>query len=205
LKCQCVITKKDIFSKYIQIGQTPPDDKKWGEAAGQMRCSAASVAPPPEFKALLTPAEQPVRGQPELCTRAQYEAQWHDGSVITATITVQGWLRPGKRDIWRVGDDVAVYSPMALLRTGDDRAVTMKIQTATFTQDSQSGTLTTLDLVLPWLLNDRISVDIGMPPGVNQGPGMGTDSGGPMQTPPPFDPTEDTPGRPLPLPGDIPE
>jgi prophage tail gpP-like protein len=203
LKCQCVITKKDIFSKYIQIGQTPPDDKKWGEEANQMRCAANSVVPPPEFKALLTPAEQPVRNQGELCTRAEYEAQWHDGSVITATVTVQGWLRPGKNDIWRVGDDVAIYSPMALLHTGDGRAVTLKIQTATFTQDDKSGTLTTLDLVLPWLLNDKIAVNISMPPGVSQAPVVGPDAGAQIQTPPPHDPA-DIPG-PIPAPGGIPE
>jgi hypothetical protein len=31
----------------------------------------------------------------------------------------------------------------------------MKIQTATFTQDSKSGTTTTLELVLPWRLADK--------------------------------------------------
>jgi hypothetical protein len=31
----------------------------------------------------------------------------------------------------------------------------MKIDTVTFTQDSASGTQTTLDLLAPWLLKDR--------------------------------------------------
>lgn len=184
LKCQVVHTKKDIFSKYINIGQTKPSDKKYGEAANQMKCNAWSkFPPPPPGRVLITPAEQPVKDKEELCTRAEYERQWHDGSVVTATVTVHGWLRPGRRDIWRVRDNVHIYSPMALLQTGEGRPVTMKIQNATFTQDDKSGTLTTLDLVMPELLNDQTPVDIGMPPQRQQPPG-GDD--GPMRAPPPF-------------------
>ena len=184
LKCQCVFDKKNIFSKYVQLGQTPPSPKKWGEAANQMTCSQFSkYPPPPPGRVLVTPAEQPVHGQPELCTRADYERQWHDGSMVTATVTVQGWLRPGRRDIWRVRDNVLIYSPMALLQTAEGRPVTMKIQNATFTQDDKSGTLTTLDLVLPELLNDRTPVDISMPPQRQQPPGGDE---GPMRAPEPF-------------------
>jgi hypothetical protein len=73
---------------------------------------------------------------------------------VEATITVPGWMVPGTTTLWRAGDNVFVNSPMAIL----DQAMT--IRTATFTQDGR-GTLTTLDLVIPWLLRDKI------PPGAN--------------------------------------
>ena len=57
-------------------------------------------------------------------------------------------MMPGTNELWRAGSDVSVNSPMAIL----DQV--MKIRTATFTQDSR-GTLTTLDLVIPWLLRDK--------------------------------------------------
>jgi hypothetical protein len=45
----------------------------------------------------------------------------------------------------------------------------LKIQTATFTQDRSSGTLTTLELVPPWLLKDHNNFNVGRP-GVPQEP-----------------------------------
>ena len=60
----------------------------------------------------------------------------------------QGWLRDGVT-LWKPGDNVFVKSPMAMLN------MTMKIQNVAFSQDNQNGTITTLDLVPPWLLKDR--------------------------------------------------
>jgi diketogulonate reductase-like aldo/keto reductase len=60
-------------------------------------------------------------------------------------------MRPGTNLLWRAGDNVTVWSPMAVLNNQ-----TLKIQTVTFTQDRNAGTETTLDLVVPWLLNDKI-------------------------------------------------
>jgi hypothetical protein len=52
------------------------------------------------------------------------------------------------------GDKVTVTSPMAMMNGTE-----MKIQTATFTQDRESGTLTQLHLVAPWLLQDSMNAD----------------------------------------------
>ena len=79
--------------------------------------------------------------------RANYEA--HRSATARrsrANVTVQGWLRDGG-NLWRTGDNVYVYSPMAMLN------LVMKIQTATFTQDNKGGTTTMLELVLPWRLS----------------------------------------------------
>ena len=59
--------------------------------------------------------------------------------------------------LWRAGDLVAFVSPMTTINMG------LKIQNVTFTQDSQSGTLTTLELVAPWLLKDHGDFNVGRP------------------------------------------
>jgi prophage tail gpP-like protein len=198
LKCQCTRTKKDVFGPYIFIGQIAGTDQSRGRPVSEP--SGEAKGTPCMYSPLVTPAEQPVSAQAELKKRAEYESQWHEGAVIQASITVQGWLRPGRRvdpsateeglaqvigvkDIWRVGDDVNVWSPMAMLVATNGGPVVLKIQTATFTQDDKSGTLTTLDLVLPWLMNDKIQVDISMPPGYNTAPGPGT-TNAPIVVPP---------------------
>jgi len=51
-----------------------------------------------------------------------------------------------------------VQSPMAMLNN-----ITLSIRTVTFTQDSASGSLTTLDLVDPRMLNDHSDYNVANP------------------------------------------
>jgi hypothetical protein len=67
-------------------------------------------------------------------------------------------MMPGTTQLWQAGMDVMVVSPMAILNQ------VLKVQTLTFTQDRQSGTLTTLDLVVPWLLRDGVATAEAFPP-----------------------------------------
>ena len=125
-------------------------------ARRQPRCKRRSPAPPRRYSPILTPAEQPVWNPAEVQERAKNEYIWHEGTVINANVTVQGWMMPGG-GLWRAGDLVAFISPMTTLNMG------LKIQNVTFTQDSQSGTLTTLELVAPWLLKDYGDYNVGRP------------------------------------------
>jgi len=146
LKCQATISKEQMHSDYIVDGQPPQGDDQHGRQATEMRARIAGTAL--RYSPLLTPAEQPVKTQAELQDRAKNESVWHEYTDIRATITVQGWMMPGG-GLWRAGSLIAVKSPMAMLDMG------LKIETATFTQDSNSGTLTTLELVSPRLLKDH--------------------------------------------------
>ena len=88
--------------------------------------------------------------QAEVDSRANYEKQFRDGTQIKKPTSPYkaGWwdgVRP-----WHCGDDVTVFSPMAMLNN-----IVMKIQTITFQQDNQSGTTTELELVMPWMLSDK--------------------------------------------------
>jgi prophage tail gpP-like protein len=95
-----------------------------------------------------------VKTEAEVTDRAKNEALWHEGPVIQVTVTVQGWFRDDE-NIWWPGDNVFVYSPMCPLN------MMMKIQTATFTQDNNNGTETTLELKQPWALKDNAQLNPG--------------------------------------------
>ncbi|UGY12528.1 hypothetical protein HAP48_0001960 [Bradyrhizobium septentrionale] len=150
--CQCVITHEHTYTEYRVDGQAPASDDNSGTAASELTGKVGGSSP--VFSKLITAAEQPVKTQAEIQARAKNESVWHEGTTIQATIVVQGWLRDGS-SLWRAGDDVFVYSPMAMLNNN------MKMQNCTFTQDNNTGTLTTLDLVNPELLRDRANFNPG--------------------------------------------
>jgi prophage tail gpP-like protein len=150
--CQCIITHEHIYTEYRVDGQAPASDDNAGTASSELTGKVGGTSP--VISKLITAAEQPVKTQAEIQARAKNESVWHEGTTIQATIVVQGWLRDGS-SLWQAGDDVHVHSPMAMLDN------TMKIQNCTFTQDNNSGTLTTLDLVNPELLRDRSNFNPG--------------------------------------------
>lgn len=180
LKCQCLISMENMFSEYWVRAQTAASDDQHGRKASEQEKRAPGSAK--RYSPLLTPAEQPVWNEGEVQDRANNEALWHEGTIVHATITVQGWFH--RRGLWHAGDDVYVKSPMAMLD------MVLKIQTATFTQDRNQGTLTTLELVAPWLLKDRSTFNVGRagapePPTGDEQTRREQAPGRPFQTPPP--------------------
>jgi prophage tail gpP-like protein len=157
-----MIWSKDYFKQLYGVqGQAPASDQQNGTAASEMEGKVPGNAP--IHSELHTPAEQPVTDPQELQERAQFEQIWTEGAEIECHVTVQGWFPPGFDDIWRVGMNVYIWSPMAMLD------MVLKIQTATFTQDNNSGTQTELELVLPWKLRGNAPYNIGVP-GIPQDP-----------------------------------
>lgn len=137
----------DQFLIYKVIGQTQGSNSQSGTAANEQESSPiAGTSCKPAYK--LTPAEQPVASKGELDDRNKNEAKWHEAAKVYVTIVVQGWTFDGV-NLWQVGSSVWVKSPMGPID------MPMSIQRATFTQDRNSGSQTTLDLVLPWMLNDN--------------------------------------------------
>ncbi|MCA1455925.1 hypothetical protein I6F35_22420 [Bradyrhizobium sp. BRP22] len=153
--CQCEITHKTVWQELRVDAQHAASDDNSCTAASELK-GVASGTPTPLRTMRLTPAEQPVKTQAEVQNRARYEAIWSNGTILTTTIVVQGWLRDGV-SLWEPGDKVHVYSPMAMLNTA------LVIECATFSQDSRSGTLTTLDLVAPWKFRDSGGWDLSNP------------------------------------------
>lgn len=151
-KMQCVMHKDEVYAQYNVTGQAPASDDNAYTKASEMEGRWAGTGILNSI--LITPAEQPVKSVGELTDRAKNEALWHEGPVIEVTVTVQGWYRDDE-NIWWPGDNVFVYSPMCPLN------MMMKIQTATFTQDNNNGTETTLELKQPWALKDNAQLNPG--------------------------------------------
>jgi prophage tail gpP-like protein len=142
--CQAVISDTAIYSEYITRAQCPGgNNKKYREASEQEAKTKGSAK---RYSPLYTPIEHPVLTDKEVERRCDMEAMWHEGQDIQVTVVVQGWFSQGG-ELWEAGDDVNFESKMAMIKD------TLKIQTVTFTQDNNSGTLTTLLLVPPFGLN----------------------------------------------------
>jgi len=148
LKMQCIFSSELMYSLYKLHGQYAVGDERFGAAVNAITSRAnGGLRGLQRFLEIVT--EQPAKNDAEAKMRITYEALRRDGTQIRCNVTVQGWLRDGKL-LWRTGDNVTIYSPMCPLNLG------MKIQTATFTQDSKSGTTTVLECVLPWMLGDKL-------------------------------------------------
>jgi prophage tail gpP-like protein len=154
-RCNCIISTANLFGVHQAVGQTAASDDNSGTAASELMCEVPGGNV--NLKAMLiTTVEQPVKTQAEVCKRASYDALWHESTQIQCTIIVQGWTRDGV-NLWRAGDHVYVYSPMAMLD------MVLAIDRVTYTQDSSSGTQTQLDLVAPWALKGSYNYDFRLP------------------------------------------
>jgi len=148
LKMQCVFSNEYMSSLYKLNAQFAVRDELQPLQTNEMQAKVAgSLTSVFRYRELVS--EQPVKTISELLLRTNYEAIQAEGTQIRAYVTVQGWLRDGQV-LWRTGENVMVNSPMAMLN------MIMKIQTATFTQDDRGGTITVLELVLPWMLGDKL-------------------------------------------------
>jgi prophage tail gpP-like protein len=155
-KAQVTITVQDIHSIYMVYGSTPASNEQSGTAASEQKAQVGGTAT--RYSPNLTTAEQPVWSQAELQARAANEAIWHEGTLIQATITVQGWMCPSTNEPWAAGSDIRVWSPMAMLVNR-----VMKVQSVTYMQSREAGTETVLDLVVPELLRDNGRYGLGTP------------------------------------------
>jgi prophage tail gpP-like protein len=148
---QCSINVDDNYVMYEAVGQQGSSGN--GTAGADAQDMVAHWGGSGCRTSLLsTPAEEPVTW-PELQDRAKNDAKWNEAARVTATAIVYGWMwAPGQ--LWRVGQSVWVDSPMCPLNQK------MMLQRVTYEQDRNKGTITTLDLVLPWMLND-IDTNLG--------------------------------------------
>jgi prophage tail gpP-like protein len=144
-KCQATISVSAQRSEYILRNQGGADDKdnmrKQSEQEAKETGKLKKVYSP-----IVVPNEQPTWTPKELQERAKNESMWTEAQAIQATVVVQGWTA-GNGKIWEEGKSVSIKSKMAMLD------MELVIQSVTFTQDNNSGTLTTLLCVPPWSLN----------------------------------------------------
>jgi prophage tail gpP-like protein len=141
---QVVIDDRYARDNYWAIGQSQASDRQNMTKSGEVLKGVPGDLP--FYSPLLVPLEHPVHTPEEVLLRAKHEQTWGMGEEITANITVNGWFNPRDKRLWRPGMAVHVKSPMAMLD------MKLGIRSVTFTQDRQSGSQTTLDLVRPYRL-----------------------------------------------------
>ena len=139
------IDDQSLWSRYQIVGQrpdpsssAPPRDNSATAQGGATRSNRVRVAL----------AEHPGDSD-DMVNRANLEAARSTWPCVECQITVAGWFKPDGT-LWDVTDHISVYSPM--LFPNDTGAMTLGVQAVTYAQDSDNGTTTTLDLVLPQLL-----------------------------------------------------
>ncbi|RAI34165.1 hypothetical protein, partial [Rhodoplanes roseus] len=107
----CTIQDDYVYQKYWTLGQRAGHDDAWGDDVSRIRAVAQGSAT--RYRPLVNIAEHP--DTPEgLKKRSEFDALHHEGAMIQAQVTVQGWLRPSG-GLWKVGTYPHVKSPMLLL------------------------------------------------------------------------------------------
>jgi prophage tail gpP-like protein len=151
-KMQVVFSIEDTWMDIDVLASKPGTDSENGPAANEQHAHASGGGC--VSCRIVIPLEDPTE-TPDLQKRADFEANWTKGTMITANITVQGWFSP-LGDLWHAGQDVRVISPMAPLNQ------VLKVKTCTWTQDDENGTETVLECVPPYQLND-LAIDVSAP------------------------------------------
>jgi prophage tail gpP-like protein len=147
LRMQYVASCETLHSDYQFNSSSSATDGHSGPDASEIRTKKKGTA---KFNSpKLTNNEHPGYDEAETQDRTDYEYSWSEASVLHVIVTVQGWKSDGG-GLWTPGKTVTVKSPMCPLN-----GVELAIETATFTQDNASGTLTVLQLVLPSLLKGQ--------------------------------------------------
>ena len=175
LRATAQLDNQTAFSKYQVAGQNTGDDSNWPP-----RDNSATVtnpnARPNRYK--LTMAENPGDAE-DFAQRANFEMTHSQWTYVRCTVTVTGWKKPSG-DLWKPTDNITISSPM--LFPNESGSMTLGVQSVTYAQDSQNGTTTTMECVLPWMLTTAPD------------PGVRTDgAGNPITDPLPNQAQPDTP------------
>lgn len=144
-RCNAVLSVSAQRSEFLVNSSTAATDSQHGRKASEQQAKEKSKGLK-RYSVLLVPNEQPVWTEDEVKKRLKNERMWTEAQQVQATIVVQGW-KAGTGKLWEPGQQVSVKSKMALI----DQE--LAIQSATYTQDDASGTLTTLVCVAPSGLN----------------------------------------------------
>ncbi|TXN27139.1 phage baseplate assembly protein [Methylobacterium sp. WL19] len=132
----------------IVDAQQSGSDSLFGKKAAEVRASSAVTGGAPGAVRTIL-AEMPLN-QREAQLRTDWEAAALQSMALQLQITYQGWLKPGVGGLWEPSDGVSVKSPM--LFPTESGTEELKVAGYSYMQDTNAGTITTVDLVnkLAW-------------------------------------------------------
>ncbi len=145
-RCTFLIDDQTAFSKWSGTSQQPGNDQNWPSRANS--ASVQNNDSTRQNRTKLFIAQHPMDAD-ELATNVNHEVVRSSWQKFTLSVTVVGWFKPDG-SLWKPTQNVSVYSPMAF--PTQDGTYPLAIQAVTWSQDSENGTETTLELVLPNLL-----------------------------------------------------
>ncbi len=147
------LVNDNAWSKLTVAGQNVGDDQN-----RPPRDQSASVVNPNADTTREKIIMAPHTGDAdEMQAHANYRMAVDAWVQVQATIVVQGWVRPDGK-LWDVCDNLVVIAP-SLFPNADGRQV-LGVQTVKYTQDSDNGTTTTLECVLPNALSPYQSTGV---------------------------------------------
>ncbi len=143
LRMQCIFSAEQLSSDYLMTSSSPATDGHSGckasKLTGKVKGSMKYLSP------IMHPMEWPGYTNEDCVKRAKMERIWNQGTIIQAIVTMQGWKSDGG-ELWKPFKTVHIKSDMCPMDAE------MTIQSATFTQDNHSGTLSILECVPPFAL-----------------------------------------------------
>lgn len=136
-------------SDFKTVGQAPGNDDEWGANPTHQRQNETGALTSTFNQGFLPKvglSEIPAWANSMLAGRGAMERNVSDTMQINVTVVTLGWQRnaavPPVGGLWKPGDTVTVHSPMLVMY---HRPLTLKA--VTFSQDNNSGTRSTLELV----------------------------------------------------------
>ena len=122
--------------------QGPGNDDQWGAKVASIPfVSKTFQTMGAKYVPSVVVPEMPFMGKDLHEGRATSESNWLQEAYVTVYGTVYGWLKPSG-GLWERGKKVTVNSPMLVMN-----GIPLILKSATFSQDNQTGTRTTLELV----------------------------------------------------------
>lgn len=133
----------DMPSQVGIIASQPGNDNVFGRSAAQVKAEAKNPAVT-AYRQLVVVAEEPLTPE-EAQRRADNEIRQINWDSIVFSVLVNGWFRPDG-DLWRPYQPVTVRAPSVVPTT--QGRISLYVQSATFAQDANNGSTTTLELRL---------------------------------------------------------
>ncbi len=148
----CRLDNQNAWNAMSTIGQNIGTDENRPPRDNSATSTDATV-PAARVKLMIAPHTGDSDEMAAHTNHARSVATWN---VVQCTIVVQGWVRPDGK-LWDVCDNISVKSPSAF--PDDDGIHSLGVQSVTYAQDSDNGTITTLTCVLPNALTGMLPLN----------------------------------------------
>lgn len=154
---------QSVVGKMAAVSQQPGDDSNWPPRDRSATLTDSNSLYPNRLHLFVS--EHPGDNE-DLVARVQYEKNRSNWPSVQCSFTVAGWKK-ADGSLWWPAKFVSIYCPMIFpTQTGK---FTLGINSCTYSQDSQNGTTTVLEMVLPDLLTGQPTSHISDVSGVQSG------------------------------------